>query len=150
MNKNMNIIRAGLVLIAFTLALSAIGSAQFQAQGYGSLQITRAVYGNGEQVRDVTSMLNAQIRNGRLMMEVSNQALGGDPAEGRPKTLTVWYTHNGRQQQATVAERSMLNLGGRAMGLRIIRADHDRLKENKNAGQKDHRKIFLHMESLLF
>jgi len=124
-NHNINIPRAGLVLIACLLALSAIGPAQFQAPGYGNnLRITRAIYGNGERVRDVTSVLNSQIRNGRLMMEVNNQTLGGDPAEGRPKTLTVWYVHYGRSLQATVAEKSMLNLGGPAMGLRIIRAEY--------------------------
>ena len=124
MNKNINIVRAGLVLFALMLALSVIGSAQFPAQSYGNLQITRATYGNGERVRDVTALLNSQIRNGRLMMEVNNRTLGGDPAEGRPKTLTVWYVHFGRSLQASVPERSMLNLGGPAMGLRIIRAEY--------------------------
>ncbi len=104
------------------LCLTALAGAQYQRPGFGGLQITRAIYGNGDRVHDVTDILRSQVQNNRLVMLVNNRNLGGDPAEDRPKTLTVWYTHNGRPRQTSVPENSTLNLG--AAGLRILRAEY--------------------------
>ncbi|HZQ70305.1 MAG TPA: hypothetical protein VFA68_17390 [Terriglobales bacterium] len=98
---------------------------------WGPLQITRATYGVGDRVRDVTDALNAQVRNNQLNLRVSNQTMGGDPAEGHAKTLTVWYTTGGRPGQVTLREGQMLTLGGGGFvphggsgGLRLLRAEY--------------------------
>src|SRR5581483_5405535 len=106
---------------------------------WGTLQITRATYGNGDRARDVTGVLASQVRNNQLNLRVSNETMGGDPAEGRTKTLTVWYTAGGRPGQTTVREGQMLVLGAGAVypgggyprggyqgggGLRLLRAEY--------------------------
>jgi hypothetical protein len=78
----------------------------------GELQITRAIYGNGKRTMNVTSQLNAQIRDGRLRVPVRNETMGGDPARNKVKTLTVWYRFNGRDAQMTVNENDYLELPG--------------------------------------
>jgi len=124
MNKKLEeLLLCGLLLVLVP-GMAVIGWAQFPPQGYGGLQITRATYGYGDRVRDVTAILNSQIQNNRLVMEVNNRNLGGDPAEGRPKTLTVWFIHNGRSLQTSIPENTTLNLGGAAAGLRILRAEY--------------------------
>jgi DnaJ-like protein C11, C-terminal len=80
----------------------------------GELQITRALYGAGKRVMDVTGRLIAQIRQGRLGVPVMNETMGGDPARGKVKTLTVWYTYRGQSEQAVVSENGYLNLPGDA------------------------------------
>lgn len=77
-----------------------------------ALQITRATYGYGDHVRDVTGLISSQVRNNQLSLRVSNDTMGGDPAEGRTKTLTVWYTRGGRPEQTSVREGQILTLGG--------------------------------------
>ena len=91
------------------------------------LRITRAVYGAGNRTRDVTEQVRAQIRDGRLNIPVQNDTMGGDPARNRPKTLTVWYTLDGRSAQVTVNETDFLRLpAGDADGdRRDDRDDHD-------------------------
>ena len=65
---------------------------------YHQLVITRALYGTGKHIVDVTAQLNAQIRFGELSIPVTNATMGGDPYPNRVKTLRVWYTigRNGR------------------------------------------------------
>jgi len=77
-----------------------------------SLQITRAQYGVANRVMDVTDRLNSQFRGGQLNLQVSNQNMGGDPAQGQVKALTVWYTFNGRPGQMVVNENDYLRLPG--------------------------------------
>ena len=78
------------------------------------LQITRAHYGAGTRLMDVTDLLNSQIRGGQLSMQVINETMGGDPVENQRKALTVWYTFNGRAAQTVVNENGYLNLPTRA------------------------------------
>jgi hypothetical protein len=98
---------------------------------YGrGLQITRAEYGAGPRVRDVTDRLSRMIQGDQLNVRVSSSVMGGDPAEGQPKTLTVWYTYNGRPGQVVVPERDTLILPGGGESnyyrsrLRIARAQY--------------------------
>jgi hypothetical protein len=79
----------------------------------GGLQITRAEYGEGNRMADVTRALSSQVQGGQLVLRVSNQTMGGDPAPNQPKTLTVWYTINGRSEQVTVREGETLDLDAR-------------------------------------
>jgi len=94
--------------------------------------ITRAQYGSGNRMRDVTGLLNSQMQNGHIGLRVGNDTLGGDPARGSAKALTVWYTQGGREGQITLQENEYLSLGGRGQGgddyqranLRILRAEY--------------------------
>src|SRR5438309_6846580 len=84
--------------------------------GQGNLQINRATYGSGYRTSDVTSRLNSQIQNDQLNLQVNNDSMGGDPAPGQTKTLTVQYALNGRTNSALVNEGETLRLpyGGTA------------------------------------
>ena len=99
----------------------------------GGLQITRAQYGSGNRMWDVTDRVRAQLQNNQISLRVTNDSMGGDPAEGRHKALTVWYTDRGSSTQTTVNEGEYLNLGGgntapplapQFGGLRILRAEY--------------------------
>jgi len=83
------------------------------------LAITRATYGAEGHWFNVTGLLNANIQDNRLVIEVNNATMGGDPAYGFPKTLRVWYSYRGRDFAVTAAENSTLALpadGGMAAG----------------------------------
>ncbi len=75
-----------------------------------SLRINRATYGAGNRTFDVTSRLNSQIQNDQLNLQVNNDSMGGDPAPGQDKTLTVQYALNGRTSQAVINEGDTLRL----------------------------------------
>jgi len=78
---------------------------------YASLNIISATYGAGNQRRDVTDRVRAMVREGRLLMGVSNDILGGDPAPNTRKVLWVTYsTGRGRQQEVRVNEGQRLSL----------------------------------------
>jgi hypothetical protein len=78
--------------------------------GYGNLQIVRAYWGLNNRTSDVSQILRGQISNGTLVIQVNNRNLGGDPAPGADKVLTVIYRVNGREQTATVKEGSTLRI----------------------------------------
>jgi hypothetical protein len=50
------------------------------------------------------------VRNGTLYVPVNNNNLGGDPAKGADKVLTVIYRFQGREQTATVKEGNVLRI----------------------------------------
>jgi hypothetical protein len=75
-----------------------------------NLQINRATYGAGYRTTDVTSRLNSQIQNGQLYLQVNSNSMGGDPAPGQTKTLTVQYAINGQSSQVAVREGDTLRL----------------------------------------
>jgi len=97
--------------------------------GYGGgLQILRADYGTDNRIANVTSRLASLIQGNSLSLRVTNETMGGDPAEERPKILNVWYSFNGRAANVTVNEKDTLNLpadsdffSGR---LRVMRAQY--------------------------
>lgn len=100
-----------------------------RAEGrYGGLQIIRAEYGADQQYANVTARLTRRIEGERLSLRVSNETMGGDPAEDRHKRLTVWYRYNGRTASATAEEGDYLNLPGDndyyQGNLRILRAQY--------------------------
>ncbi|MEO6120470.1 MAG: DUF3395 domain-containing protein [Terriglobales bacterium] len=74
------------------------------------LHITRATYAYGTRALDVTARLNDQIRGEQLNIQVNNQNMGGDPAPGEEKTLTVNYTMDGESGQRVVREGDSLHL----------------------------------------
>src|SRR6516162_2529569 len=78
--------------------------------GYGNLQIVRAYWGLNNRTTDVSQLLRGQIQNGSLVIQVNNRNMGGDPAPGADKVLTVIYRVNGTEQTATVKEGNTLRI----------------------------------------
>ena len=78
--------------------------------GNGSLQIMRAYYGLNNRTNDVTQLLRGMVRNGTLAVQVNNNSMGGDPARGGDKVLTVIYRVQGRERTSTVKEGNVLRI----------------------------------------
>jgi hypothetical protein len=78
--------------------------------GNGALQITRAYYGLNNRTNDVTQLLRGMVRNGTLAVQVNNNSMGGDPAKGGDKVLTVIYRYQGRERTSTVKEGNVLRI----------------------------------------
>ena len=79
---------------------------------YGALTILRAEYGTGPRVIDVTRRLRSQVQGNSLQLRVTNDSMGGDPAEGQAKWLDVWYVYNNRSGHANVHEQEVVTLPG--------------------------------------
>lgn len=64
-------------------------------------------------MKDVTTLLRNTVKNNVLDIDVSNETLGGDPAYGVGKRLTVLYSlgEDGAQHTATQEEGKHLHLG---------------------------------------
>ena len=79
-----------------------------------------ASYGSGGRRRDVTSRLQNMVRHNRLSVLVNNFTMGGDPALGQPKDLTVMYEYQGQRRNTTTREGqqpdSSLRQGDSALG----------------------------------
>jgi hypothetical protein len=101
--------------------------------------IHRASYGNAARTRDVTALLNSQLRNGQLNLLVNDQTMGGDPAPGQAKSLNLEYLQNGQITWRSIREGDTLRLfldnsattGGYNNG--------DRYKDGRNNGYHDGR-----------
>ena len=74
------------------------------------LQITRAQYGAGYRFADVTRQLTSRIQGDRLSLRITNDTMGGDPAPGEKKVLTVFYIHEGESRRAFTNESDVLEL----------------------------------------
>jgi hypothetical protein len=99
-------------------------SLRVNATSQSGLHINRAVYASQNRSVDVTYLLNSQVQEDQLNIVVNNHNMGGDPDPRWAKTLTVDYSLNGRNQQATVRENDTLRLSGttRQSNLKINRA----------------------------
>jgi hypothetical protein len=97
--------------------------------GYGGgLQILRADYGIDNRFFNVTARLASFIQANSLSLRVTNETMGGDPADDHPKVLNVWYSFNGRTANVVVNEKDTLNLPADsdffAGRLRVMRAQY--------------------------
>jgi hypothetical protein len=104
---------AALIVFVLCLGMPLSISAQAVSNGIGSgprLQIQRAVYGYNGKGNDVTNRIRVQIRNNRVVMQVTNDTMGGDPNKGNKKNLKIVYTYGGRQQTRMVNENAWLRL----------------------------------------
>jgi hypothetical protein len=88
------------------------GSGGGWSGGGPALRILNANYVpvRGPGGRDVTNRLQGMVRNNRLNVNVTNQTMGGDPAIGTPKQLTVVYQFQGRTSNVTVPEGGRLSI----------------------------------------
>lgn len=79
--------------------------------GHRSLRIISARYGEGGRSTDVSDLLRARIQRNSLRLRVDNGSLGGDPAPGRRKQLTLTYAFEGEDiRQLRVDEGEWLTL----------------------------------------
>ncbi len=87
------------------------------------VKIIHAVYEatDGTAARDVTRLLVSHLKRGRLSFNVSNEALGGDPALNHIKQLKVKYTFEGKAATATCDENDRLILPGAGSAVRYLR-----------------------------
>ncbi len=94
--------------LALGMAVQAFGAAAKAAAPEFAIQ--RATYEaiEGEGKADVTDKVKAMVKEGRLVVEVSNDALGGDPAPQRPKRLKLEYTLGGKALVLNVNEGQTL------------------------------------------
>jgi hypothetical protein len=97
--------------------------------GYGGgLQILRADYGTDNRFANVTSRLNSYVQGNSLSLRVTNETMGGDPADDHAKALNLWYSFNGRAAHVIVNEKDTLNLPADsdffAGRLRVMRAQY--------------------------
>jgi hypothetical protein len=74
------------------------------------LRIVKAFYGVNDRTNDVTRMLREMVRENSLFLQVNNRNLGGDPAVGADKVLTVIYRYNGREETVMVKEGRELRI----------------------------------------
>jgi hypothetical protein len=82
----------------------------YPSGGNSDLQIVRAYYGLNNRTNDVTQLLRSMVRNGALVVQVNNNAMGGDPAKGADKVLTVIYRYQRRESTSTVKEGNTLRI----------------------------------------
>jgi hypothetical protein len=65
------------------------------------LQIIAAFYGSGNEYNDLTRRLQGMVQDGRLVVDVTDDNMGGDPAIGSNKVLSVVFRVNGGPEQST-------------------------------------------------
>jgi hypothetical protein len=94
------------------------------------IKVTKAMYGTGSSTVDVTKAVASNIKNGKLYLVVSADALNvKDPAPGQNKKLMVAYTVNdGKENSQTVDENGVLLVEAPpesdATGLEITKAEY--------------------------
>ena len=77
------------------------------------VEIIKAEYGAGANVKDVTTMLRKHVRDWPLIVLPSssyNGVFGGDPAPGIVKQLKVQYRMNGKAGEASFQENATIML----------------------------------------
>ncbi len=77
------------------------------------LEIVRAEYGEGRQIKDVTAALRKYAGKYRVIFLPSpnyNEAFGGDPAPNQVKRLKVNYRINGQPGEVTLSENATVVL----------------------------------------
>lgn len=98
------------VVLAFPVPAAAVPEASRSTAAAGKLEIKRAVYGaqDGGSSKDVTARIVALIKSGHKSVVASNDEMGGDPAFGEVKQLTVDLTLDGKPGKVTVDENDEL------------------------------------------
>ena len=76
------------------------------------VEIVKAQYGAGQSQRDVTKVLQQQVRDLPLIPLTGNynKSFGGDPAPNSAKQLKVEYRIDGRPGQAAFPENAVIML----------------------------------------
>ena len=74
------------------------------------LRVTFAAYGLGNQVADVTRLMQSRVANNRLDIVITNQEMGGDPAPNVAKNFHINYEWAGRAYEVVIKENEVLHL----------------------------------------
>ena len=77
---------------------------------WNGFSIIRGYYGVQGRMVNVSDILRSGVRGGQLTINVSNNALGGDPAPGADKILVVIYRYQGREQATIAGEGRTLSI----------------------------------------
>ncbi len=87
------------------------------------VEIKKAVYGavDGTTSKDVTAMVIAQIATGDGSVNVTNAALGGDPAYQHVKKLHIEYLLDGKSKAVDLDENQSLSLPSGAKSVPYLR-----------------------------
>lgn len=94
------------------------------------ISVTKAIYGVGSSIVDVTATVASKIKDGVLSFTVSPTALNvDDPAPGRSKLLDITYTINGGSSNVYSARDNDAVLidappAREASGLQIVKAEY--------------------------
>jgi len=86
------------------------GYAARERDDWNALWIIRGYYGTQGRMANVTDLLRSRVREGMLVVDVSNDSLGVDPAVGEDKVLRVVYRYQGKEQAAAVREGRTLSI----------------------------------------
>jgi len=76
---------------------------------FSPLEIIKATYGSSNKFIDVTSKLNDEIKDNRLLIEASNK-IAGDPCVGLVKKLIIRYKIDNNIYEAEYKENEMVKL----------------------------------------
>src|ERR1019366_4848760 len=95
---NIRIALAGIMALAFVAGNYADWRGQPKTK---DLSILRATYGAGGTSTDVKGRIVPAIKRDRIVMDVTNETMGGDPIYGLVKTLEITYTV-GTEQPKTI------------------------------------------------
>jgi hypothetical protein len=83
-----------------------------------SIKIQSARYGLPDRHNDVTARIQLMVQDSNRTIAINNESMGGDPAYGHGKTLTVaYYGDDGRLHMTEGAEGSTILLGDESHGL---------------------------------
>ncbi len=88
--------------------------------------------GRASGVADVTALVAAAVKDGKVSLRVENDVLGGDPAFNVVKSLRVDYRVGGKDETRTVGEKAVLELAG--ADLKIVSAKYGALSAAGGAG----------------
>ncbi|MCS7248435.1 MAG: DUF3395 domain-containing protein [Anaerolineales bacterium] len=72
--------------------------------------ILSAKYGARDNWMDVTPLLRAKVRDGKLDVVATNEEFGVDPFPGEPKKLDVTYLHHGKTYSKSISETQRLSI----------------------------------------
>lgn len=97
-----------------TWSMGLIASSDWSAQWIDAaptrpqITITAASYSTADHStsKDVTGILTAALAKGETVIPANNAFLGGDPAYGKKKLLTLTYTLNGQSVTREIAENT--------------------------------------------
>ncbi|MCL4202878.1 MAG: HEAT repeat domain-containing protein [Pirellulaceae bacterium] len=77
------------------------------------LEIVKAEYGAGENMKDVTEILRKHAKGYRILFLPNasyNESFGGDPAQGIVKQLKIQYRIDGKEAEVSLSENAMIVL----------------------------------------
>jgi endonuclease I len=93
----------------FTMCVSSGGGGSGgDGNSSSNLEIIEAIYGASGGSNNVTSLLQSRVSNNQLFMQIRSSQLGGDPAFGEVKTLSVKYRYGAHTYRAFASEYDTL------------------------------------------